>query len=154
MKKTIACLSAIYVFCTFEAMAASDCIQPENQCTPVVGCILGDPNELFIGEVVGVGQGVFAIKSTKGARCVGTFKRTVIGTVRVKATCEDGRSARATFSYFHERTGTGRGKGRMSDGEEVIFWAGDRLFSYFQNPRASEPNKLVVCGKNALEGAG
>ncbi len=130
--------------------ASSGCIQPNNQCVPVVGCILGEPNEFFYGEVHGVQKGAFIASSSKGANCRGTFRRTSLGTAKVNARCDDGRSGRATFTYYHKATGTGRGKGRMSDGERIIFWAGDRLFSYFENPRASEPNQLIACGINAL----
>lgn len=136
------------------AANASDCIEPNNRCTPVVGCILGEPNELFVGEVHGVGSGAFGVKSSQGATCIGTFRRTQFGLAKVQTTCDDGRTGRATFSYFHENTGTGRGKGRMSDGGRIVFWAGDRLWSYFRNISESRPDELITCAMKALEAPG
>ncbi len=130
---------------------ASDCIQPNNQCTPVVGCILGAPNELFVGEVQGVSKGVFTVVSSQGARCVGTFRRTQFGLAKVQTNCDDGRTGRATFSYYHKNTGTGRGKGRMSDGGQIVFWAGDRLWSYFRNVSESRSDALITCAMKALD---
>ncbi len=127
------------------------CSELNNQCTMVVGCILGDPNEFFIGEVHGVGKGKFSLASSQGAICNGTFKRTVFGTAKVQTTCNDGRTGRATFSYFHKGTGTGRGKGKMSDDGKIVFWAGDQLISYFSNLQQSKFDELIVCAIRALE---
>ncbi len=137
-----------------EGYGASNCTKPTNQCTRVIGCVLGAPNELFFGEVHGVQSGRFAAKTNFDVTCTGTFKRTVFGTARVKASCDDGRTARATFAYYHKQTGTGRGKGKMSDGNEVVFWAGNRMASYFMNVQESRFNELINCAKEALEHSG
>lgn len=89
-----------------EGYGASNCTKPTNQCTRVIGCVLGAPNELFFGEVHGVQSGRFAAKTNFDVTCTGTFKRTLFGTAKVKAVCDDGRTARATFAYYHQQTGT------------------------------------------------
>lgn len=150
MRTSFALYSALFAIVSASAQA-SDCIEPNNQCTPVVGCILGASNELFLGEVLGVQQGIFTAKSNRGALCFGTFKRTQLGTAKVEAKCDDGRTAKATFAYFHQKTGTGRGKGRMSDGGKIVFWAGDQLWTYFRNLEESRPDELIACAINALD---
>ncbi|PSL17412.1 hypothetical protein CLV88_11887 [Shimia abyssi] len=39
----------------------------------------------------------------------------------------------------------------MSEREEIIFWAGDRILSHFRNPEASRIEDLVSCGIEALK---
>lgn len=70
--------------------SASDCLQPNNQFTRVIGCVLGEPNELFVGEVHRVKKGKFEVRSNLGSKCLGTFRRTFIGTAKVATTCDDG----------------------------------------------------------------
>ncbi len=145
----LACLTLVLGVAA--AQAASNCTQPSSQCTRVIGCVLGEPNELFFGEVHGIQRGVFVTETNFGAVCRGTFKRTKIGTARVEAQCDDGRRARATFTYMHKQTGTGRGKGRMSNGDKIVFWAGNRMLNYFQDVQKSRFDELVVCAMDALK---
>lgn len=152
MKRFSMAVGAVLAFWPVTAEAA-DCSDRDNQCTRVVGCILGAQNELFIGEVYGVEAGLFEAVSSAGATCSGTFRRTQIGTAKVRTTCTDGRSGRATFFYYDKKTGTGRGKGRMSDGKQIVFWAGDNLMDYFKKEQAREFSELVSCGIDALENA-
>jgi hypothetical protein len=134
--------------------AGSKCTDRGNQCTRVIGCILGAPNELFFGEVHGIENGRIAAQTNLGVTCRGTFKRTVFGAAKANVSCDDGRTGRARFAYYHKHTGTGRGKGKMSDGEEVVFWAGDKLPSYFLNLQESRFDALILCAKAALEHSG
>ncbi|MBO9477506.1 hypothetical protein J7382_08180 [Shimia sp. R11_0] len=145
------CLTIVIGLSVSAAHGASNCTIPDNQCTRVVGCVLGEPNEIFIGEVIGVQSGHFSTKTNLGAVCTGTFRRTNFGTAKVKATCNDGRRARATFTYYHKQTGTGRGKGRMSNGNKIVFWAGNRMLNYFENIQESRMDEFVTCAMGALQ---
>jgi len=73
---------------------------------------------------------------------------------KVTVGCDDGRTGRARFGYYHKHTGTGRGRGKMSDGDEIVFWAGDQLPSYFLNLKKSRFDELILCAKEALEHSG
>ncbi|PSL17413.1 hypothetical protein [Shimia abyssi] len=86
-----------------------------------MGCILGDPDELFIGEVLGVGHGRFEVESSQGATCQGSFKRALFGTAKVKATCRDGRKARATFGYYQKQPALGAARAECQSEKKSSF---------------------------------
>lgn len=136
------------------AAEASDCNDGNNQCTEVVGCVLGTPNEMFVGEVYGVSRGDFGVISTNGAQCTGTFERTQNGTARVETECSDGRKGSAVFDYFEPKSGTGRGAGKMSDGAQIVFWAGENLKAYFESGDGSGFSELERCVLDALDAGG
>lgn len=140
------CVAALSSF----AAEASDCNERNNQCTEVVGCVLGTPNEMFVGEVYGVSEGSFGVISTKGAQCRGAFERTPDGTALVETECSDGRTGSAVFDYFDLKSGTGRGAGEMSDGAQIIFWAGENLKAYFESEEGAGVSEFERCASDAL----
>ncbi|WP_417263599.1 hypothetical protein [Celeribacter sp.] len=149
---TMRFFSALYVAALFAfAAEASDCNDRNSQCTEVVGCVLGAPNEMFVGEVYGVSEGDFGVITTKGAQCRGAFERTQEGTAVVETECSDGRTGSAVFDYFDLKSGTGRGAGKMSDGAQIVFWSGENLKAYFESGEGAGLSEFSRCASDALE---
>jgi hypothetical protein len=131
-----------------EAANVEDCTLKGEPCTPFFACV-PETGEVFNGRSFGATGGAMVARSDQGATCSGRWRRTIFGLATARLDCSDGRSARALFNYFDERSGTAAGIGNLSAGERVYFWGGHNISDYFATNRKKTERRLKACARPA-----
>ena len=110
---------------------------------------MGEDGLWFDGRADGWNRGTVTGRLSDGTACAGTWGYAWHGmTARVEFRCDDGRSGRARYTAQDPETGTGIGRGRMSDGTSVRAWTGRNVLDYL-TPEG-ERRALLPCEGGAI----
>ena len=143
IRKTTFSLAVILSVSNPASAQTQKCTPTGDYCTPFIGCI-AETGEIFRGQTRGRREGPLIAKSSKGATCKGTWKRTIQQGVGVTFfECNDGRDGVAVYTYFEKSTGTAVGDAKFGDGEVGQFWSGWKIRDYFKQLSPKEQDALV-----------
>ncbi|WP_298840521.1 hypothetical protein [uncultured Roseobacter sp.] len=147
MTRTVMTSLLAGLLCT--SAAAETCTLSNDFCVPFVGCF-EDGQGFFHGYTTGRESGPVVAQTENGTLCVGEWWRGFAGAGKAKFACEDGKSGRATYTYFHRSSGTAVGKGRIQSGERVRFWAGHQYLAYVLADK-KQTDAMISCVKAAAD---
>lgn len=129
-------------------LADEACTLANDWCVPFVGC-LEDGSLHFVGRTHGRRDGPLAARTSQGAQCTGTWKRTIVGAGKASFSCDDGRAGKVLYTYFDAPTGTAVGRGSTETGERLIFFSGRAIREFMSADGTFDPD-LIGCVSEAL----
>ena len=102
-----------------------------DNCSRILACI-GEDGLWLDGRANGWERGTLSGRMSDGTTCAGTwgqggwFGRSLDAELR----CDDGRTGAVRYTAQDPETGTGIGRGAMSDGAEVRAWTGRNVLRF------------------------
>ena len=118
-----------------------------DSCARVLACV-GDRGTWFAGRALGRGAGDLSGAMSDGTACTGQWtERNWFGLGQADITCTNGETGRVYFNYQDRWTGTATGSGKMSGGDRIEVWSGNRVPEFLQN---STGLPALPCGETAI----
>ena len=119
-----------------------------DNCSRVLAC-MGEDGLWFDGRADGWNAGTLRGRMSDGTTCAGEWGYAWHGmTAWVAFQCDDGRTGRGRYTAQDPETGTGLGRGELSDGTAFRAWTGRNVLD-FLTPEG-ERRALLPCEGGAV----
>ena len=101
-----------------------------DNCSRILACV-GDDGLWIDGRADGWNRGTLEGRMSDGTLCTGSWGYSWHGLrARAELACDDGRTGVVRYTAQDPESGTGIGRGQMSDGAEIRAWTGRRVLEF------------------------